>query len=94
MNEKIEIFLEASSTVWDNVKKVEKPIACTIFVDAIGGVWNVRDLVAPCGGATECRSNAYRQYWFCEKHPEEGVLVLQYRNGLWCWLSGKVEVKR
>jgi len=89
MNEKLEIFLEASSVVWDNYRGAEKPVRITLFTDPIGGTWDVANRLAPCGGPAECRGNAYRQYWFCEKHPEEGILIVQHRDGGWYWFSGK-----
>jgi len=93
MNERLEMFLESSSVTWDNIRGAEKPIPVSIFVDSQGGVWDVANLLAPCGGVAELRSNPYRNYRFCERHPEEGVLVLQYRNNTWCWFSGR-EVKK
>jgi hypothetical protein len=93
MDEKLEKFLESSTVVWDNYKGPAKPIPVTIFVDAIGGVWDLKNLVAPCGAVAECRGNAYRQYYFCERHPQEGMLVLQYHDGSFYWFPGK-EVKK
>lgn len=94
MNERLEIFLESSSTAWDNYRGPGKPVPISVFTDPIGGTWDVKNTLAPCGGPAEYRDNPYRQYWFCERHQEEGVLVQQYRNNVWCWLSGKVEVKK
>jgi hypothetical protein len=94
MNEKLEIFLESSTAIWDNYKRPEKPVQITIFIDPQGGVWNIGDGMAPCGGPAECRANAYRQYWFCEKHTDEGVLICQHRDSGWYWFSGKLEVKK
>ena len=90
MNEKLEIFLEASSTAWDNYRGPAKPVPISVFTDLIGGTWDVKNMLAPCGGPAESRGNSYRQYWFCKCHPEEGVLVCQYRDNSWCWFSGEV----
>lgn len=90
MNERLEIFLNLSSATWDNLKGgVEHPVPVKVHVDCQGGVWDVKNWLAPCGGGAEVRSNPYRSYLFCQAHPEEGVLVLQYRDNSWYWLSGK-----
>lgn len=94
MNERLEIFLEAPTVTWDNVKGVVQPVAISTFVDCQGGVWNVKDNITPCGIKAEMQSNPYRIYWYCEKHPGEGVLILQYRGNVWCWMSGKEVTKK
>ena len=93
MDEKLERFLESPSTAWDNFRGPAKPVPISVFTDLIGGTWDVKNMLAPCGGPAESRGNPYRQYWFCLLHPEEGTLVFQYRGNVWCWLSGKLEVK-
>jgi len=89
MNEKLEIFLESSSTAWDNFKGSGQPVRITLFTDPIGGIWDVANRLAPCGGGFENRGNPYRQYCFCERHPAEGILINLYKDNGWYWLSGK-----
>ena len=94
MDEKLERFMEASSTAWDNYRGPAKPVSIFVFTDLIGGTWDVKNMLAPCGGPAESRGNSFRQFWFCSKHPSEGVLILQYRNSSWYWFEGKMEVAR
>jgi len=92
MDEKLEIFLESSSTAWNNVyREAVKPINISIFVDPAGGKWDLGNNLAPCGGEAQSRSNAYRQYWFCPIHASEGVLINLHINNSWCWLFGEVK---
>jgi len=92
MDEKLERFLESSSTAWNNIYRgAVKPINISIFVDPAGGVWDLGKNLAPCGGECQSASNPFRQYFWCEKHlKNEGVLINLHANNSWCWLSGEV----
>lgn len=95
MNEKLMDFLELSTTRWDNIcRSAIKPIPIFTFVDAEGGSWNLKDLVGPCGGKIESRGNAFRQYWYCAAHEDEGVIINLYFNNSWCWLPPWKEVEK
>jgi hypothetical protein len=62
------------------------------FIDPEGGVWDLSDpraVVGPCGCITLGQHLPSRQYWRCEKHPERGILIDNYRNGKLYWLTGK-----
>jgi len=90
MNERLEIFLSSSTICWDNYYRgALKPLNITTFVDPQGGVWDIANRLAPCGGEAESQGNPFRNYWFCKRHAEEGVLICQNRNNIFYWMSGK-----
>jgi len=95
MNERLEIFLESSTVAWDNFYRgASKPMQIFCFVDSRGGVWDIANRVAPCGGELESQSNPFRNYWFCKRHPEEGVLINSNRDNGFYWMSGKEVEKK
>jgi hypothetical protein len=94
MDERLMEFLELSTVHWDNLyRTATKPINIKIFVDDVGQKWDLKAMTGPCGGAIEFRNNAYRQYFFCRKHPHEGTLVNLHRNNSWHWLPPWKEEK-
>jgi hypothetical protein len=79
-------------------KRGIKIIPIVGFIDSSGGTWQVggsQGAKAPCGCQLESGGNAFRNYFYCEKHLECGVLIYQFSEGKWYWTDGKLlEVKR
>ena len=63
------------------------------FIDGGGGFWNLSQQngpIGPCGCVLKVVATPYRRFWHCEKHPEGGILVDNYKDGKLYWLSGKL----
>ena len=62
------------------------------FIDPQGGVWDLESKtkpIGPCGCIVQSMTNPYRTFLFCEKHPETGILILNFNPSKIYWISGK-----